>query len=31
VFNQFGGLERCPLRPGNLHSADGWKELLDPV
>src|SRR6266576_656416 len=31
VFNQFGDLERCALRPGNVHSADGWKDLLDPV
>src|SRR5262249_51847695 len=26
-----GDLERCALRPGNVHSADGWKEVLDPV
>ena len=31
VFNQFGDLERCALRPGNVHSADGWEELLTPV
>jgi Transposase DDE domain group 1 len=31
VFNQFGDLERCALRPGNVHSADGWRELLAPV
>ena len=31
VFNQFGDLERCALRPGNVHSADGWKGVLDPV
>ena len=31
VFNQFGHLERCALRPGNVHSADGWKEVLKPV
>ena len=24
VFNRFGHLERCALRPGNVHSADGW-------
>jgi hypothetical protein len=24
VFNQFGDLERSALRPGNVHSADGW-------
>ncbi len=31
VFNQFGDLERCVLRPGNVHSADAWKALLEPV
>ena len=31
VFNQFGHLERCSLRPGNVHSADGWEEVLKPV
>lgn len=31
VFNQYGDLERCSLRPGNVHSADGWKVVLDPV
>jgi len=31
VFNQFGDLERCALRPGNVHSADGWREVLEPV
>jgi len=31
VFNQFGDLERCALRPGNVHSADGWRNVLDPV
>jgi len=31
VFNQFGDLERCTLRPGNVHSSDGWKDVLDPV
>jgi len=31
VFNQFGDLERCSLRPGNVHSADGWKDALEPV
>jgi hypothetical protein len=28
VFNQFGDVERCVLRPGNVHSADGWRALL---
>ena len=31
VFNQFGDLERCALRPGNVHSADGWVGVLKPV
>jgi hypothetical protein len=31
VFNQFGDLERCALRPGNVHSADGWRPTLEPV
>jgi hypothetical protein len=31
MFNQFGDLERCALRPGNVHSADSWKGVLDPV
>ena len=28
VFNQFGDLERCTLRPGNVHSADGRVSVL---
>jgi hypothetical protein len=31
VFNQFGDLERCALRPGNVHSAEGWRSALEPV
>jgi len=31
VFNQFGDLERCALRPGNVHSAEGWREVLEAV
>ena len=31
LFNQFGDLERCALRPGNVHSADGWRKVLEPV
>jgi len=31
LFNQFGDLERCVLRPGNVHSADGWRDVLEPV
>lgn len=31
VFNQHGDLERCSLRPGNVHSADDWQAVLGPV
>jgi hypothetical protein len=31
VFNQFGDLERCSLRSGNVHSADDWRSVLEPV
>ncbi len=31
LFNRFGMLERCVLRHGNVHSADGWRDVLDPV
>ena len=31
VFNHMGDLERCRLRPGNVHSADGWRDALVPV
>lgn len=31
VFNQFGDLERCALRPGNVDSADDWESVLKPV
>ena len=31
VFNQHGDLERCALRPGNVHSADNWQAVLDPI
>jgi Transposase DDE domain group 1 len=31
VFNQLGDLERCALRSGNVHSADGWHDVLEPV
>ena len=30
-FNQFGDLERCALHTGNAHSADGWRDVLEPV
>ena len=31
MFNQFGDLERCALRPGNVYSADGWGHVPKPV
>jgi hypothetical protein len=31
VFNQYGDLERCLLRPGNVHSAEDWRLVLEPV
>ena len=31
MFNQFGDLERSALRSGNVHSADGWRVVLEPV
>jgi hypothetical protein len=31
LFNQFGMLERYALRNGNVHSADGLQDVLDPV
>ena len=31
LFNQFGDLERCALRPGNVHSAHEWRDVLVPV
>ena len=31
LFNQFGDLERCCLRSGNVHSADCWRDVLEPV
>jgi hypothetical protein len=30
-FNQFGDLERCLLRPGNVHSAEDWQLVFEPV
>ena len=30
-FNQFGDCEGALLRPGNVHSADGWKEFIEPI
>ena len=31
MFNQLGDVERCALRSGNVHSADGWRAVLEPV
>ncbi len=31
LFNQFGDLGRCALRPGNVQSANGWENMLKPV
>jgi hypothetical protein len=31
LFNQSGDLERCLLRPGNVHTAEGWRSVLAPV
>ncbi len=30
-FNQFGDCEGALLRPGNVHSADRWKAVLEPI
>jgi DDE family transposase len=30
-FNQFGDCEGAMLRPGNVHSAHGWQEVLEPM
>ena len=30
-FNQFGDCEGVMLRPGNVHSAQGWREVLKPI
>jgi len=31
VFNQFGDMERALLRNGNVHSADDWQSVLEPI
>lgn len=31
VFNQFDDLQRCALRPCNVHLADGWRAVLEPM
>jgi hypothetical protein len=30
-FNQFGDVERAMLRNGNVHSAEDWRSVLEPV
>lgn len=30
-FNNFGDCEGAMLRPGNVHSADSWRELMFPI
>ena len=30
-FNQYGDIERVLLRKGNVHSADDWQSVLEPV
>ena len=30
-FNQFGDMERAFLRHGNVHSADEWQSVLEPI
>jgi len=30
-FNQFGDCEGVLLRPGNVHSADGYRDFLEPI
>jgi len=31
VFSQFGDCEGAKLRPGNVHSAHEWRDVLEPV
>ena len=31
VFNQFGDVERAFLRDGNVHSANDWQSVLEPI
>ena len=31
VFYHLGDVERCALRSVNVHSADGWRAVLEPV
>ena len=31
LFNSHGDCLKAKLRPGNVHSADGWRDFLEPV
>jgi len=31
IFNEFGDCEGAMLRPGNVHSAERWREVLEPI
>ena len=31
LFNLFGMRERCAVRMVNVHSADGWRDVFDPL
>jgi len=31
LFNEFGDCERAMLRSGNVHSAERWREVLEPI
>ena len=31
MFNQFGDCEGAKLRPGNVHNAHEWRDVLEPV
>ena len=31
VFNQHGDCLKVKLTPGNVHSADGWREFIEPL
>ena len=31
LFNHFGDCEGAMLRPGNVHSAERWREVLEPI
>jgi hypothetical protein len=31
LFNEFGDCEGAMLRPGNVHSAERWREILEPI